>query len=391
MARPPLPLGTWGAITRTETAPGQWRARAKYRDWDGRTRTVERFGGSGAKAEAALKVALRDRARPAAAPADVTRDTNLADLGTIWLDTKRRQNLAPKTIELYEQTIRTHVTPAVGELRVGEVTIGGLERFLDTKVGTVKKRCRLALSGMMGIAAKHDAVDRNLVRDTTPAAVQRKKPRAISAAELTILRARVAAYAGTHGGDGKPTGPPRAVDLPELFEVFIGTGGRINEVLPLEWSDVRWDSKQVVLNRTKGGENMLVLTLPQFAIDALKVQRGRMLPGGLVFPSRAGTARLAANVRRQLREARKHVVRDARGKADGPAGMFEWVTPHSFRRTVATVLAEELGEERAAGQLGHSGPDVTRAHYIERKAVAPDSSAELQRRLAPSPPFTHPK
>ncbi|CAM3736829.1 site-specific integrase [Tsukamurella ocularis] len=391
MARPPLPLGTWGEITRAQTASGQWRARAKYRDWDGRTRTVERFGASGAKAEAALKIALRDRARPAAAPADVTRDTNLADLGAIWLDTKRRQNLAPKTIELYEQTIRTHVTPAVGELRVGEVTIGGLERFLDTKAGTVKKRCRLALSGMMGIAAKHDAADRNLVRDTTPAAVQRKKPRAISAAELTILRARVAAYAGTHGGDGKPTGPPRAVDLPELFEVFIGTGGRINEVLPLAWSDVLWDSKQVVLNRTKGGENMLVLTLPQFAIDALKAQRARMLPGDLVFPSRAGTARLAANVRRQLREARKHVVRDARGTADGPAGMFEWVTPHSFRRTVATVLAEELGEERAAGQLGHSGPDVTRAHYIERKAVAPDSSVELQRRLAPSPPFTHPK
>ena len=41
------------------------------------------------------------------------------------------------------------------------------------------------------------------------------------------------------------------------------------------------------------------------------------------------------------------------------------ITPHSFRRTGATTIAWASDAESAAGFLGHTSADITRAHYIQ--------------------------
>lgn len=41
MARPPLPIGTFGTITTKEVRPGVYRARTRFRDFDGVTREIE--------------------------------------------------------------------------------------------------------------------------------------------------------------------------------------------------------------------------------------------------------------------------------------------------------------------------------------------------------------
>lgn len=149
---------------------------------------------------------------------------------------------------------------------------------------------------------------------------------------------------------------------------------------PACWGDVAWGGKgeptRLTLHRSKGGANDLVLTLPAFAVAALRRQKLRALPGDLIFPSASGTVRGSSNVQRQLRAARRHVVL-VEGERDGPELLFEWVTPHTCRRTVATMIAAEHGAEAAAEQLGHSSPEVTRAHYIERSSEAADRSATL--------------
>ena len=74
-------------------APGRGRARAKYRDYDGRTRPVERYGATGAAAERALVTALRDRARPGGQGVDITPDTTLGDLATMWIAKRRAEGI----------------------------------------------------------------------------------------------------------------------------------------------------------------------------------------------------------------------------------------------------------------------------------------------------------
>lgn len=53
-----------------------------------------------------------------------------------------------------------------------------------------------------------------------------------------------------------------------------------------------------------------------------------------------------------------------------------------LRLTTATTIERDVDIEAAASQLGHSGSRVTREHYIERAAQAPDLRAALDA-LAP--------
>jgi hypothetical protein len=62
MDRPGLALGTAGMIRFHATSSGH-RAVAWYRDYDGKCRQVERSAMTKAAADAALRLALRDRAR----------------------------------------------------------------------------------------------------------------------------------------------------------------------------------------------------------------------------------------------------------------------------------------------------------------------------------------
>ncbi|NDK91765.1 site-specific integrase [Gordonia desulfuricans] len=397
MARPPLPLGTWGKITRTQVAPGRWRARARYRDYDGRTRPVERFGASGAKAERALLDALAERDRTSGSVVDITRKTRLADLADLWL-AKRVESgdYAVGTLDNDRELITLHITPGLGEIRVGEATVGVLDRFLRAVATDSRSRqCRTVLSGMMTLAAQHDAIERNPIVDTTRRSSETAVTRALTIDELQQLRIRIATWSGTNR-----FGPKRGVDFPDLADCLIGSGGRISEVLAFRWEHVQWSTDlapaMVYLDgainkrgeyqpRPKTATSQHWLILPDFMVAALERQRERDLPSddlGLVFPSRDGGPRTTANTRRQFRDARRTVVVGADGTPDGPPDLFEWVTPKTFRKTVATILADEVGMEAAAEQLGHTSPEITRRHYVQRKKVTGDVRHVLDR-LAP--------
>ena len=57
---------------------------------------------------------------------------------------------------------------------------------------------------------------------------------------------------------------------------------------------------------------------------------------------------------------------------------LEWVTPDTFRQTVATLIAERVDSETAPQQLGHSSPAITRKFYIAKPAFAADVAHVLQ-------------
>jgi hypothetical protein len=60
VGRPPLSVGTYGSISIAPYDTG-YRARTRYRDYDGVTRRVERHGRTKGAAERVLRLALRHR------------------------------------------------------------------------------------------------------------------------------------------------------------------------------------------------------------------------------------------------------------------------------------------------------------------------------------------
>ena len=393
MARPPLPVGTWGKIRRKELASGRWEAVTRFRDYDGRSREVTAQGDTGAAAERHLLVALSKRAFQDGA--EITGDTRLRQLAELYFEEIEGEgSREPQTLYNYRGVVDYTILPALGELRIRELTVSRADRFIkDVARRTPGQAARVKqlLTWMLDMAVRHEAIAHNPMLSVAKVRTRPKEVRSIDEAQLVVVRGAVRAWRQP-GPDGRrPPGPPPSGDLPDIIELFLATGARINEVLALRWSDVDLRGERATVSitgtlvevkgqgikrkdRTKTDAGMRTLTLPAFAANVLLRRRVECPPNDLdaVFASRNGTWMSANNVRRQWRSIRTEIG-------------LEWVTPHVFRKTVATLIAREVGSKEAAEQLGHTSPSVTHRHYIERNNVAPDLSELLERRLARDP------
>jgi integrase len=115
----------------------------------------------------------------------------------------------------------------------------------------------------------------------------------------------------------------------------------------------------------KGDAPPHTVLLPRFGVEALTALIAESGMDGPVFANRQGGLMSLNNLRRSLRDAL-------------PADL-SWVTPHSFRRTVATVVRDEAGAEMAQQQLSHAKLATTEAHYLQRQTRGPDVRAILDK------------
>lgn len=114
---------------------------------------------------------------------------------------------------------------------------------------------------------------------------------------------------------------------------------------------------------------MRVLPLPSFAIAMLM---GRQVSAvgnihDVVFPSTQGTLRDPSAIHKQWRKVLA-------------ALKLDWVTSHTFRKTLATLLdGEGISARIGADQLGHAQVSMTQDVYMGRKAVHTEVADVLDR------------
>ena len=59
---------------------------------------------------------------------------------------------------------------------------------------------------------------------------------------------------------------------------------------------------------------------------------------------------------------------------------IEGVTPHSFRRSAATIICREAGVQLSAELLGHSDPSTTINYYVQREEKVNAITADILER-----------
>lgn len=373
MARPPLVLGTWGQIRRKELGPKQWTAFARFRDYDGVTRQVERGGATGAAAERALLAALRDRARLPSE--EITPETRLNVVIEKWDEDLDRRDLSDGTKDIYRGNLQ-HVRRGLGSLQLREVTVPAVDRFLEALLASsgpeTVRLCRVVLGGVCTFAIRKGAMVANPVRDAMTAPRKREEPQTLDLAAVVKVRKQLAAW-----DTGKTEkNRSRQTDLGDPVDMIIGTGMRTGEVFATRWVDLRLDGDSPVVRVTgtvkqikgkslyrqpypKTERGYRELILPPFVVAMLERRRETSM-GEYVFDSSTGTLRSPRNFRTQWRNFRSRNDYE------------EWVTPKTFRKAVATLLATELDDQTAADQLGHESPKITKRHYIKRLHAGPD-------------------
>lgn len=368
MPRPPLPLGTHGSV-RLYRTEGGYRARTLVRDYDGTTRPIERSGRSRGAAESALKAAVRDRSH-ADFSGDLTPGTRVKVVAEEWF--MQLHEIAPTTRQGYRDRLDKQVIPGLGNLRICELTVHIVHRHLravEAKHGpSLAKMTRTVLSGVCGWAAQQGAVDRNPVRDAGRTRVTpRKAPRALTIPEIYQLRAAL-------------TYDDRAIirDVPDLISFLLATGLRIGEACAVKWAAVDVeagtigvkgtvvylkDRGAVISENTKSIAGLRTLILPVWCVDMLRRRERRE---DVVFPAHRGGLRDPSNTQADLR--------DALAKAG-----FDWVTSHTMRKTVATLMDQAgLSARAAADQLGHAKPSMTQDVYMGRKVPNTGAAAVLE-------------
>lgn len=371
MPRPSLELGTYGNVKVYEVEPKKFKARCRYRHFDGKIYWVERYGTSENKAINRLKAAIRDWVTPARG-AEVTAKTKFRVVAVLWLERFKQDAEAGHrslgSYDTYRSRLEGVVLPKLGELEMIEITTGRVEdlclRVRSESSASSARTVRAIVSGVCALAVRNGALDSNPVKEVGPLESRKAKNRPTTSRALTdeqILDLLSKLDADEVAIED---------DLPDLARFFAATGERTGEALAAHWPDFKPEKKLIsmagnvirargrgkILNRGKTENSPRDIPLADWAVTMLLERRALASNlDGPIFPSSAGTVREAANVRNR---AWKPFV--------GRAG-YEWVTFRTFRKTVATLLDEAgLTARQIADILGHSRPSMTQDVYMGR-------------------------
>jgi integrase len=372
-----LQIGEHGSVAYVTGPTGRVTASMYYRNGQGRRRRIEATADSKTAAHREAVKAF-ERAMAAAGGVSFSSRTTFRDLAAEWFERfeqlVRDGRRSPASASLYRATLDRHVLPVIGEVRLAELTTARVDalphRVLRDKGHATAKVCRSVLSGVCGLAVRRDALRSNPVRDVGD--LERGDRAGARALTLSECREWLAVL------DADPYAVRK--DLPDLARFLLGTGVRIGEAMGVTWDDVDLVNHLVHIRRTvirvkgvglvpkvtRSRAGLRTLRIPAWLVAVLAARRpedGGPVP---VFPDAAGGFRDRNNIERDFRLVRQGT-------------RFEWVVPHTYRKTVATFLdGGGLSARVVADQLGHARISMTQDVYMGRKAVDSAAASALE-------------
>jgi integrase len=298
-----------------------------------------------------------------------------------WMEHTAHRKVRPRTLEGYEDVLRLHVRPVVGDVPMGSLSPQDVERIVTTMEakGRSPQTIRNALTPLrhaLNHAVKHGTIPQNpATADLVdlPKKVQRKVD------TLTAEEAKgfVEAAKGERWG--------------ALYVVLLGGGMRPGEALGLKWDD--FDGKAVRIDRalvrarngrdwrlreTKTAKSRRTVPLPGFAVNALKEFRrlqaeDKLQAGsewnetGLIFVDEKGEPL-------RWRSLARATFRNILTEADLPD-----IRPYDLRHTCASLLlAAGVNPKIVSERLGHSTVALTLDTY---SSVLPGLQEEATAKL----------
>src|SRR5215217_5407607 len=288
---------------------------------------------------------------------------------TRWLADSVKDTVRQRTYERYESIVRVHLVPAIGGIKLKNLTpahVRGLNREkLDSGLAprTVQYIHR-TLSKALKQAVSDGLIPRNAAGSVKP-------PRPRTEEIRPLDREQVRAFLEAVSGDR----------LEALYVVAITAGLRAGELLGLKWEDVDLEAGILQVRRTlsearsgrifeapKSGKGRRI-RLTRKATQALRGHRRRQLEeklqlgslwqeNGLVFPSQVGTPIGGRNLIRHFK------------RRLGRAGLPSTFRFHDLRHTCATLLLRQGVHVKFVQELlGHGDVSLTLNVYSH---VLPD-------------------
>ena len=362
--------GRWVTAPRPQKAT-RWKARVYIRGEDGLRQEIVRFARTRRQAEAAIEAAVEAALVDSDVP--ITRSMTLLAAGEYWLQQIARPDsrLSPRTIADYTWTWATYVDTRTSSLRGLTLHQANdpqrlrlfLQRIAEAHGSGSAKKTKSVLNGVLAYAVDSGVLASNAMRQvrtvtaTGPRRVQRDHSRAMTRGERDRV-VRETYEAAEEPGLNPRTRRKRAATA-DLVAFLAGTGVRIDEARRLRWEQVDLESGRAYIRGTKSESSDRWLNLPDWLTARLAARADEAGTRGLVFPS---PTYLSDPERLWEQSNSAGAVRAALDAAG-----LTWAVPHTFRRTVATLLDQaNMPIARIADQLGHADVSMTARVYLGR-------------------------
>jgi len=305
-----------------------------------------------------------------------------------WLEAVA-PSLRPKTVACYEQVIRLHLTPDLGQYKLTQLRPDHVQAFYARKLAAgssprLVQLCHAVLHRALAQALKWGLVPRNVTDAVTaPRPRQRHRVQAWTIEEAQAFLEHLRA-------DG--------VRLEALYALAIATGLRQGELLGLYWDDVDLERGRAAVRRQlqrlktglvesepKTAKSRRTVTFPPVVVEALRRWRVRQLEERLsagqrwaatpyVFTSSVGTPLEPRNVTRDFQAL---LVRLKLSR----------VRFHDLRHTCATLLLTAGQHPKLVQELlGHSQITLTLDTYSHAVPTLHDQVAGAMEQLLTRPP-----
>lgn len=240
--------------------------------------------------------------------------------------------------------LELHVFPAIGKLPITDVSAPKLLAVLRVmeKDGHVRNahRTRTLCGQVFRYAIRTERAERDPaadLRDTLQGVKERHHAALTDPSEFARLLRDIETYAGE----------PSTMAALRLAPILFARPG---ELRAARWEDFDLDAGTWAYQPGKGGSPM-VTPLPRQAVEILRELHALTGPDGFVFPSARGGDRPLSQSALRLALLK--------------LGYGGKMTPHGFRATARTLLAERFGipAEQIEMQLGHAVRDANGRSY----------------------------
>jgi len=264
--------------------------------------------------------------------------------------------------------LSSHLLPAFASRRLDQITVEDVDRYRLAKVregslgATSINKTLTTLAAILETAVEYELIDRN------PARGRRRRLPAVAPRRSWLDRAdHIAALLD---GAGKLDERARVYrgQRRALLATLTFAGLRLGEAQALRWRDVDLVRGTITVRAAKTHAGVRVVNILPVLSDELGDYRTRVDPASdaLVFCTTTGQRLGATNIRRRvLDKAIKHA--NAQLVTDGCEPLPDGLTPHSLRRTFASLLFA-IGETPpyVMAQMGHTTPNLTLAIYARQ-------------------------
>ena len=305
-------------------------------------------------------------------------EITVADFCAKWLTDYAAGSVKPTSLRFYRGLITNHLIPALGSLRLTDLTPELVQRYVSTSLREARVSARTVNHSLVVLKQVLNRAKRwGYLRDNPAEGV---RPGRIEPQEMDYLRPSEIPLLLKHADEPHRT----------LFMTAVLTGMRLGEILALQWGDIDWQGGRIQVRRSvfwylrkelgEAAERDAVLwrfTTPKSKHsrrnvvmspalkEALELHRLEcaVSPHGLVFCTRAGTPIEPRNlVRREFEPALAR------------AGLRK-VRFHDLRHTyTALLLAQGVNVKAIQAQLGHGSVQTTLDRYGH---LLPESSAGI--------------